>query len=77
MTSWDYGVHFTHCCVYSCKYGDVDCPVATGVTAPQFPCEDCTCARMNPGAIEDAQKWWEKLTAEQKAEIYLERKGAS
>jgi len=36
------GVHVTHCCVvHGCKYGDKDCPVATGELDQKYPCEDC------------------------------------
>jgi hypothetical protein len=37
----DWGVHETHCCSkHGCKYGDVDCPVAIGLTTG-IRCEDC------------------------------------
>jgi len=64
-------VHVTHCCVYSCKYCDDDCPVATGKVLPRYKCEDCTCLAMNPGADVKADGWWSKLTAAQKANLYL------
>lgn len=36
------GTHEDHCCkIHGCKYGDEDCPVAAGVLAQAFPCEDC------------------------------------
>ena len=35
-------VHTEHCCkAHGCKYGDGDCPVATGAKQQSFPCEDC------------------------------------
>lgn len=35
-------VHTEHCCfVHGCKYGDDDCPVATGKQMQSFPCESC------------------------------------
>jgi hypothetical protein len=35
-------VHRTHCCkVHGCKYGHLDCPVATGLMEQAYPCEDC------------------------------------
>jgi hypothetical protein len=34
--------HDTHCCLeHGCKYGDEDCPVATGVRKQQGLCEQC------------------------------------
>lgn len=40
------GVHATHCCTKcGCKYGDEDCPVATGEVAPVYKCQDCEEAR--------------------------------
>ncbi len=37
-----WGVHITHCCVkHGCKYGDIDCPVATKLVLQKYPCEDC------------------------------------
>jgi len=36
------GVHASHCCVYhGCKYFDDDCPVISGETHQQYPCEEC------------------------------------
>ena len=36
------GVHETHCCVdHGCKYGDEDCPVASGQLKQLYPCEEC------------------------------------
>lgn len=42
MNVWnDWGVHESHCCsIHGCKYGDDDCPVATGKTHG-IKCEDC------------------------------------
>ena len=38
----NYGVHSTHCCKWhGCKYGDPDCPVATGKVKQVYLCEDC------------------------------------
>ena len=35
-------VHESHCCEYhGCKYGDDDCPVASGETQQLYPCEEC------------------------------------
>lgn len=65
-----YQVHITHCCVYSCKYGDEDCPCATGQELPQYNCEDCSCPQLNPGIEAKAEAWWAKLTPGDKASIY-------
>jgi hypothetical protein len=36
------GVHVTHCCdKCGCRYGDEDCPVATGKLKPAYKCVDC------------------------------------
>ena len=36
------GVHRTHCCrIHGCKYGDEDCPVATGKILQAYACEEC------------------------------------
>lgn len=43
----DFGYHFTHCCVYSCKYGDDRCPIAHDKVLPKYRCEDCTCLQVN------------------------------
>jgi len=35
-------VHTEHCCFeHGCKYGDEDCPVATGLQKQSYPCECC------------------------------------
>ena len=35
-------VRSTHCCVlHGCKYGDEDCPVATGIVKQEYVCETC------------------------------------
>lgn len=35
-------VHKTHCCIYhGCKYGNSECPVASGVLTQQYACEQC------------------------------------
>lgn len=35
-------VHTEHCCIcHSCKYGDANCPVATGKQFQSYPCESC------------------------------------
>lgn len=65
------GVHLTHCCVFSCKYGDEDCPVATGKYRPTYKCEDCSCLAMNVGSDKLAEEWWANLSPAQKARIYL------
>ena len=37
-----YGVHIAHCCyIHGCKYGDKDCPVASGEVAQKYLCYDC------------------------------------
>ena len=37
-----YGVHQTHCCIlHGCKYGNEDCPVASGEILQEYPCESC------------------------------------
>lgn len=69
----DDGVHITHCCVRYCAYGENEtCPVATGRVEPQYQCENCTCLQMNPGADVKAEAWWQGLSKERKAELYLE-----
>ncbi len=36
------GVHAAHCCrLHGCKYGDEDCPVASGAIKQEYTCEDC------------------------------------
>lgn len=36
------GTHVAHCCVlHGCKYGDDDCPVASGEIGQAAPCEQC------------------------------------
>jgi len=38
----NYGVHAAHCCKWhGCKYGDDDCPVATGKVRQEYLCEQC------------------------------------
>lgn len=35
-------VHTAHCCIrHGCKYGEEDCPVATGKHKQTYPCEIC------------------------------------
>ena len=35
--------HTEHCCLYcGCKYGDLDCPVVSGVKVQSFKCGDTT-----------------------------------
>lgn len=50
-------VHTEHCCrEHGCKYGDADCPVATGAQPQSGPCEDCepaAAAASAPPAIPD------------------------
>ncbi len=37
------GVHASHCCKWhGCKYGDPDCPVASGEAEQEYPCEYCS-----------------------------------
>jgi hypothetical protein len=37
-----WGVHETHCCLeHGCKYGDRNCPVATGQIKQAYLCESC------------------------------------
>jgi hypothetical protein len=67
----NYGVHVTHCCTSSCKYGDEDCPVASGEVLPEYKCEMCTCLQMNPGSDQRAEAWWASMTPGQKAYVYL------
>lgn len=36
------GVHVTHCCKWhGCKYGDPDCPVASGEIKQEYLCDYC------------------------------------
>ena len=43
MSKENYGVHISHCCyIHGCKYGDKDCPVASGEVAQKHLCYDCT-----------------------------------
>ena len=65
-------VHITHCCIYACKYGDEDCPVASGRTLPQHKCEHCTCFEMNEHELLPAILWWSKLSEADKVRVYLE-----
>ena len=38
----NYGVHISHCCKWhGCKYGDPDCPVASGKVKQEYLCEYC------------------------------------
>lgn len=42
MSKEKYGVHIAHCYyIHGCKYGDEDCPVASGEVAQQYLCYDC------------------------------------
>jgi hypothetical protein len=52
---------------------DDDCSVAFGKVLPKYPCEDCVCLDMNPGADVKAEEWWSSLTPQQKAALYLSR----
>lgn len=67
----DHMVHVNHCCTLGCKYGDDDCPIASGKVLPQYRCEECVCLDMNPGADVKADEWWSNLTPAQKAMLYL------
>lgn len=41
-------VHTEHCCFkHSCRYGDDECPVVTGLKKQSFPCMDCRDEREN------------------------------
>ncbi len=36
------GTHKSHCCVrHGCKYGEPDCPVASGEIEQLYDCEEC------------------------------------
>ena len=36
------GVHIGHCCKWhGCKYGNLDCPVASGEVKQEYLCEYC------------------------------------
>lgn len=38
----DYGTHISHCCKWhGCKFGESDCPVATGKIRQGYLCEYC------------------------------------
>ena len=42
MSKENYGVHIAHCCyIHGCKYGDKNCPVASGEVAQKHLCYDC------------------------------------
>lgn len=42
MDKSKYGVHASHCCIeHGCKYGDEDCPVASGEIRQEYICEYC------------------------------------
>ena len=42
MKKAEYGVHKNHCCKrHGCKYGQDDCPVASGEVEQLYPCESC------------------------------------
>ena len=42
MNKENYGVHIAHCCyIHGCKYGDENCPVASGEVAQKHLCYDC------------------------------------
>lgn len=64
--------HITHCCMrHLCKYGDEDCPVATGSHEQEGPCELC-CGeseyKMNP-SMSDVERI---IRAKIRIEDYLE-----
>lgn len=65
-----YGVHTSHCCVDRCKYGEDDCPVATGELPPEHPCEDCCCELFHPDLEKTADEWWNSLDGDKKRSIY-------
>ena len=64
-----FGVHVTHCCPGSCKYGDDECPVSAGVVKPEYECEDCNCEVFHPEVKFD--RWWEGLKDHEKEKMYL------
>lgn len=36
------GPHIAHCCyIHGCKYGNLNCLVASGKIAQEYPCEFC------------------------------------
>lgn len=42
------GVHLTHCCKWcGCKYGDLNCPVASGQYEALYECEECLNHKFN------------------------------
>ena len=42
MSKENYGVHIAHCCyIHGCKYGDKNCPVASGEVVQKHLCYDC------------------------------------
>jgi hypothetical protein len=74
------GVHTSHCCLqHGCKYGDDDCPVASGGHKQEYPCE--TCGMMERGHYEvslDEEglkilKQVVELTGEQFLEVQLQK----
>jgi hypothetical protein len=57
-----YGVHRTHCCaIHGCKYGDEDCPVASGTIKQEYSCEWC-----NDEGFENAERVQQYVTYQQK-----------
>lgn len=53
-------VHTEHCCIeHGCKYGDDDCPVATGIKYQSYRCEYCY---EDGTTIEDLQRSFKELT---------------
>jgi hypothetical protein len=61
------GVHAAHCCKWhGCKYGDPDCPVASGEVEQEYQCEDCWHILKDEGYyrrmvqdIDEIKAWWE------------------
>lgn len=38
----DYRTHISHCCKWhGCKFGELDCPVATGKIRQEYLCKFC------------------------------------
>ena len=67
-------VHTEHCCLYSCKYGDKDCTVVTGLALPSYACEYCNCDLFNSEREADFDNWWKSLDQDQKRSLYCRSK---
>ena len=56
------GVHITHCCKWhGCKYGDPDCPVASGAVKQEYLCEWCIEELENEGYYKQKLKDIEEI----------------